>query len=40
LRPDGFRGGEAIELRIEEVSALEPLARVQEPQVLASSYLP
>jgi single-stranded-DNA-specific exonuclease len=32
LRPDGFRGGEAIELRIEDVSVLEREARAIEPE--------
>jgi single-stranded-DNA-specific exonuclease len=38
LRPDGFRGGEAIELRIEEVAASATPTRAAEPQPAA--YLP
>jgi single-stranded-DNA-specific exonuclease len=40
LRPDGFRGGEAVELRIEQVSTLEPALRSPDPQTLSQAYLP
>ena len=40
LRPDGFRGGEAIELRIEHVSVLEQAPLLGESLATTSTYLP